>query len=220
MQGGKDGVVGGHRTPHRLVMVEVHRPLQSAAAQHRACARRPSVSHRTPCHAQGGRSAWRDDVEPRIARRAAVAALLAGIGADILFDRTGLGINVPLATVAALAAVTWFGARHRPADPLDLWLPATALAGSLGPAIRTDPTVLPLDIVLVLAGTTAWGLAVSGVAVTRRSAAAVALLRAFAGTVTVVALAWLVARSGADGFFSRGLGQLGRLAPVVRGGLI
>jgi two-component system sensor histidine kinase BaeS len=159
-------------------------------------------------------------VEPRIARRAAAAALLAGIGADILFDRTGLGINVPLGTVAALAIVTWFGPRHRPADPIDLWFPATALAASLGPALRTDPTILPLDIVLIAAGVTAFGLTVSGVAVTRRSAAAVALMGALAGTVTVVALAWLVARSGTDGFFSRGLGQLGRLAPVVRGGLI
>jgi two-component system sensor histidine kinase BaeS len=160
------------------------------------------------------------DVDPRTARRAAATALLVGIGADILFDRTGLGINVPLATVAALAVVTWFGKRHRRADPIDLWLPAAALAASLGPVLRTDPTVIPLDLFLVAAGVTAWGVAASGVPVTRRSAAALALLGAFAGTVTVVALAWLVVRSGADGYFSRGVGQLGRLAPVVRGGLI
>ena len=49
-----------------------------------------------------------------------MAATLAGIGADILFDRNDLGINVPIATAATLALVTWFGlghsAEHRPMD--------------------------------------------------------------------------------------------------------
>ena len=39
-------------------------------------------------------------MDPRIARRAAAAALLSGVLADALFDRTGLGINVPIATLA------------------------------------------------------------------------------------------------------------------------
>jgi Domain of unknown function (DUF4153) len=159
-------------------------------------------------------------VDPRIARRAAASALIAGIAADILFDRVALGINVPIATTALLLLVTWLSPRHRPADPLDWWLPAAAILASMGPALRTDPTVLPLDLLLCLAATIAWGVAVSGVPVTRRAAAGVIVLGGMAGGVCAVALAWLVARSGADGFFVRAFGQLGRLAPVARGALL
>jgi hypothetical protein len=140
--------------------------------------------------------------------------------ADVLFDRTSLGINVPIATAAVLATVTSLGSRRGPADRLDLWLPAVALAASLGPALRTDPTVVALDIGLVAVGTAAWSIAVSGVPVTRRTATAVTLLGIRAGVVTAVALAWLVTRAGADGFFSRWSGQLGRLGPVLRGAVI
>jgi hypothetical protein len=158
-------------------------------------------------------------VDPRIARRVVAAALLAGIGADILFDRVGLGINVPIATGAILALATWFGPRHNPVDPLDWWLPAVAFAASLGPALRTDPTVVPLDLLLIAFAATGWGIAVSGVAVTRRSAAAVTILGIRAGIVICLAMAWLLARAGADGFFSR-RSHLGSLAPLVRGAII
>jgi hypothetical protein len=43
-------------------------------------------------------------VDPHIARRAAGIALLLGIFADVLFDRTALGINVPIATAAILVS--------------------------------------------------------------------------------------------------------------------
>ena len=159
-------------------------------------------------------------MEPRIARRAAAGALIAGVVADAVFDGSPLGINVPLATAAALVLVTWFGPGRRPADPLDLWLAGLALVASLGPAIRTDPTVVALDLLLVVAAVSAWGFAVSGVAVTRRSAAAVALLGAQAAGAIGVGLLWLLARSGADGTFSRAARNLGRLAPLARGALI
>jgi two-component system sensor histidine kinase BaeS len=159
-------------------------------------------------------------VDPRVARRAAAIALAAGVAADVLFDRTSLGINVPIATAAILATVTWFGPRHRPADRLDLWLPAVALAASMGPALRTDPTVIALDLGLVAVATTAWSIAVSGVPVTRRTATAVTLLGVRAGLLATVALAWLVTRAGADGFFSRWTGHLGRIGPVLRGAVI
>ena len=137
-------------------------------------------------------------MEPRIARRAAAAALLAGIGIDVLFDRLGLGINVPLATAAILALVTWLARSHRPADPLDWWLPAVALGASLVPALRTDPSVVPLDLGLVALATAAWSIAVTGVAVTHRAAAAVVLLGAEAGIAGVVALGWLLRRAGGN----------------------
>lgn len=159
-------------------------------------------------------------MDPRLARRAVAAALVAGIAADILFDRTALGINVLIGTAAVLALVAWFGPAHRPTDPLDWWLPAVALAASLGPALRTDPTVVLLDLGLLATATAAWAIAVSGVPVTRRAASAVVLLGIQAGVLMSVALATLVARANADGFFARGAGRLGRLAPLARGAVI
>jgi hypothetical protein len=115
-------------------------------------------------------------VDPWIARRAVAAALLAGIVADVLFDRVGLGVNVPIAALSTLALVTWLAPARRPADRVDWWLPAVAVAASLGPALRTDPSIVPLDLGLIAFATAAWSLAVSGVAVTRRTATAVAAL--------------------------------------------
>ena len=159
-------------------------------------------------------------MDPRSARRAVAAALVAGIAADILFDRVPLGINVPIATVLALALVSWFGPSHRPADRLDWWLPAVAIAASFGPALRTDPSVVPLDLLLLVLACGAWSVALHGAAVTRRSATAAALLGIQAAIVASVAMAWLLRRGGADGFFSRRTGQLGRVGPVARGLLI
>jgi hypothetical protein len=159
-------------------------------------------------------------VDPRIARRAVAAALLAGIVADVLFDRVGLGINVPIATLSTLVLVTGLAAGHRPADPIDWWLPAVALAASLGPALRTDPTVVPLDLGLVLVATAAWSVAVSGVAVTRRAATAVIWLGTRAALTALVGLAWLLAASGSDGFFAGRSPQVRRVAPFARGIII
>jgi hypothetical protein len=91
---------------------------------------------------------------------------------------------------------------------------------SLGPLLRTDPSVVFLDIALAGAAVVAWSFAVNGVAVTRRSAARVGLLAVQAGLATTVALAWLLGRAASDGVVARGLGQLGRLTPVVRGALV
>ena len=159
-------------------------------------------------------------MDPHLARRAAATAFVAGIVADVLFDRVGLGFNVPIATVAILALVTWFGPSRRPADPLDLWLPVVATLASFGPALRTDPSVVALDLGLVGVAIGAWGVAMGGVPVTRRAASSVLLLGGVAGAVAAVGLAWLVTRSGADGFFSRGFGHLGRFGAIARGALI
>ncbi len=158
-------------------------------------------------------------MDPRIARRALAGALLGGIVADLLFDRVALGINVPLATLAALAVVTWLGRRRMP-DRLDLWLPPVAILASLGPALRTDPSVVPLDLGLAAAAVAAWSFAVRGVAVTRRTATAVAALGGVAVVALVTGFAALAGRAGSDGFFSRGTRQVGRLAPMVRGAVI
>ena len=159
-------------------------------------------------------------MEPRIARRALLAASLAGVAADAIFDGAPLGIGVPIAVAGVLALVTWFAPQRRPADPIDWWLPAVALAASVGPALRTDPTVVLLDLGLVASSVTAWSVAVSGIPVTRRTASAITALGAMAVFALAIGPAWLLARTGADGAFSRGRHQLGGLAPVVRGALV
>jgi hypothetical protein len=158
-------------------------------------------------------------MEPRVARRALAGAILAGVLADLMFDRVALGINVPLATVAILIALAWLGER-RPIDPLDLWLPVVALLAALGPAFRTDPSVIPLDLGLAAAAVGAWSFAVRGVAVTRGTTTAITALGARGVVALGTGFATLLARSGADGYFSRGTRQFGRLAPIARGALI
>ena len=159
-------------------------------------------------------------MEPRIARRALIVALISGALADVAFDRTPLGVNVPIAVIAIVVLVTWFSPDRRPADRLDWWLPAVAVTAAIGPALRTDPTVVFLDSWLIAGSITAWSLALGGTAVTRRAATAVALLGVRAALALAVTPAWLLARAGADGAFSRGTRQLGRATPIVRGGLL
>lgn len=159
-------------------------------------------------------------MEPTIARRAAASALIAGVVADALFDRNPLGINVLVAVAAVLILVTWFGPGRRPVDPLDAWLPMLALVAALGPALRTDPTVITLDLLLVAAGVSAWSFAVSGVAVTRRTTAAVAALGVQAAVAAGAGLLWLLFRAGAGGSLARTTQNLGRLVPIARGAVI
>lgn len=158
-------------------------------------------------------------MDASIARRAVTAAIAGGVIAELLFDNIALGINVPIATVAALLLVTLLG-RRRPADALDWWLPAVAVAASIGPALRTDPSVVGLDLWLVGIAVAAWSFAVGGVAVTRRAARVVALMGVQAGVATVIGLGWLLTRVGADGALSRGTRQLRRAAPILRGAII
>ena len=159
-------------------------------------------------------------MEPRIARRAAGTALLLGILADIVFDQRSLGIGVPIATALVLAAVTVLSSGRLPADWADTWLVALALLASAGPALRTDPSVVPLDLLLTFAAVSAWSFAVSGVAVTRRTATAVSMLGAHAVIALGTGLAWLVTRGAADGVLSRSGQSIARLAPIARGLLI
>ena len=158
-------------------------------------------------------------MDASIARRAVAAALIAGLAAELLFDRAALGINVPIATIGTLVLVTFLG-RGRPADPLDWWLPCVAVAASLGPALRTDSTVVMLDLWLVAIAVASWSFAVSGVAVSRRTARTVAVMGVQAGIAVMTGMAWLLTRVVADGAFAPGSRQLGRAAPIVRGAVI
>ncbi|HET7181953.1 MAG TPA: DUF4173 domain-containing protein [Candidatus Limnocylindrales bacterium] len=159
-------------------------------------------------------------MEHRIAHRVLGIAALAGIVAELLFDRQPLGVGVPLfaiAVLAGLAALAPSGGGGRPIDALDWWLPVTAVAASLGPGLRTDPTVVVLDLVLVVAAVAGWSAALSGVAVTRRSAAAVTTLGVAAGLAMLAAPVWLVRRIAGDGVAAASVARLGQVAPFVRG---
>jgi hypothetical protein len=149
-----------------------------------------------------------------------MGALVAGILADLLLDRVALGINVPLVTAVALGLVTWFSPRRGPADPVDWWLPAVAVVASLGPAIRTDGTVVALDLMLIAGALGAWGVAVAGIPVTRRATAQVVELGLEAFLALGTGMARLIRRSGADGFVARRAAVLGRAAPLLRGVLV
>ena len=156
-------------------------------------------------------------MDPRIARRAVAGALLAGLALELLFDRTALGVNVPIATVAVLGLTWFFSASRRPADPADWWLPAVAVVASLGPALRTDPTVVALDVLLILGGVAGWALALAGVAVTRRATETVALLLVDTVLGMLAGASLLLRRAGADGFLTGQVDVARRGAPVVRG---
>lgn len=157
---------------------------------------------------------------PRLARRIALVALVAGVLGDVLFDRVGLGINVPIAVGGILVATTAFRLPDRRVDRLDLWLPPVALAAALVVALRTDVVIVFLAILLAGLATLGWAIAASGEALTRRSVLAVAALGALAGTSLGVGSVAVLANAGSDGAL-RDLGASGRRAvPVARGILI
>jgi hypothetical protein len=113
------------------------------------------------------------------ARRLAAGGLAIGVLAELLLDGPAFGINVPI-VVAATLAVAWLLRRpDRAPDPLDAWLPVTALVLSAFVAIRGDPFVALLDTVAALAFLGAAVIAMSGLAVTRRSAAVIATMGAW-----------------------------------------
>jgi len=154
------------------------------------------------------------------ARRLVLLALVGGVTADILFDRVGLGINVPLMILAALAV----SAAVRPADArfdrLDAWLPAVAVAAAVLVAIRSDPIVTFLDLALASIATLATIVALSGVAVTRGSLLAVTSVGVLAGAWLGIGSAALFTAAGADDGW-RGAGAASRRSlPLVRGLLI
>ncbi len=117
-----------------------------------------------------------------IATRALVAAFAIGAVAQALFVEAELGINVLLLVAGTMAAAAFLANGGRRIDPLDLWLPVAALGLSAMVAIRSDSTLLFLDVVTTAALLGASMAAFAGAAVTRRSALAIAAT----GTVVLV----------------------------------
>ncbi len=120
-----------------------------------------------------------------VARRLLAAGLLIGVLAEVVLDGPAYGLNV-LIVVAALLGTGWILRRHeRAPDPLDAWLPITAVALAAFVAVRGDPFMALVDTIGALAFTGASLVAFSGLPVTRRSASVVAVMAAMTFEATV-----------------------------------
>jgi hypothetical protein len=106
----------------------------------------------------------------RIALRILVLAAVIGLVAQALLLDNLLGVNAPILAASLLAAALVLRPADRRVDPLDRWLPPTALAMSAAIAIRADPALLLLDLGATCVFLGASIAALAGAAVTRRSA--------------------------------------------------
>jgi uncharacterized protein DUF4153 len=127
-----------------------------------------------------------------VARRLLAAGLLIGALAELVLDGPAFGVNIAI-VVASLLGSGWLLRRPgRAPDPLDAWLPITALALATFVAVRGDPFMALVDTMGALAFTGASLVAFSGLPVTRRSASVVAVMAtmtleaAVAGTARVI----------------------------------
>lgn len=103
------------------------------------------------------------------ARGLLVMAIGIGLLGEIALDGPAPGVNVPVMTGVVLG-LAWIVRRPgRAPDPLDAWLPITAMVLATFVAIRADPFVALLDLAGTAAFTGASVVAFSGLAVTRRS---------------------------------------------------
>lgn len=119
-----------------------------------------------------------------LALRSLAAAFVVGAIAQGLLVGAGLGLNIPLLVVGTLAAAVVVTGGGRRIDRLDMWLPVAALAVGAMVAIRSDETLVFLNIVTAALLLGASMAAFAGAAVTRRSTIAIV-------AVGMVVLAWV-----------------------------
>ena len=116
----------------------------------------------------------RSDAHDRhTAGRVLLAGLALGLLAEWTFNGSGLGVGVLILTLATLAAGWWVRRSGRSIDPLDAWLPIAAVVLATLVAVRGDPFLAALDVVATMALVGASLAAMSGLAVTRRTASTV-----------------------------------------------
>jgi hypothetical protein len=127
-----------------------------------------------------------------IARRLLAGGLALGALAELVLDGSALGLNLVI-VVAAILSVGWLVRRPgRAPDPLDVWLPVVAVTLAAFVAVRGDPFIGALDTLGAVAFTGASLVAMSGLAVTRRSAAIVTAMGAWVARDAVVGAAGAV----------------------------
>jgi hypothetical protein len=119
-----------------------------------------------------------------IAMRSLTAAFVVGVLAQGLLVGAELGINLPLLATATIVAAIAVAKGGRKIDRMDLWLPVATLVVAAMIAIRSDETLLFLDVMTAAALLGASMAAFAGAALTRRSASAIV------GTGMIV-LAWV-----------------------------
>jgi hypothetical protein len=150
------------------------------------------------------------------ARRILLVALAIGLLAELAIDGPAFGLNLPILTAATLAAAWFLRRRGRAPDPLDAWLPVSALVLAGFVAVRADPFVAFLDVMGAAAFTGASAAAFSGLAVTRRSATAVMAMGAWALEAVLVGTGRAL-RAGRPAPIQGPRRQPSWLAPVTRG---
>ncbi len=114
-----------------------------------------------------------------IARRLLAAALGLGLLAEVVLDGSAFGVNIVLLVAVTLLAAWLVRREGRAPDPLDAWLPISALVLAGFVAVRGDPFLAVLDTLGALAFLGASVAAMSGLPVTRRTASAVAGMAAW-----------------------------------------
>ena len=155
-------------------------------------------------------------MDQTLARRVLATGLALGLLTELVLDGPAYGLNVVVVVAATLGAGWLLRRRGRAPDPLDAWLPVTALVLAAFVALRGDPFMAFLDTAGAFTFTGGSLVAFSGTPVTRRFASVIATMgtlalgAAFAGAIRVLALA-RPARVPGSVFLPR------RVAPVVRG---
>ena len=114
-----------------------------------------------------------------IARRLLAAALGLGLLAEVVLDGSAFGVNIVLLVAVTLLAAWLVRRQGRAPDPLDAWLPISALILAGFVAVRGDPFLAVLDTLGALAFLGASVAAMSGLPVTRRAASAIAGMAAW-----------------------------------------
>jgi hypothetical protein len=154
-----------------------------------------------------------------LAGRALLAAIGAGVLAELLFAFQMLGLNFPI-WIAVVLGAAW---RFRPAlariDRLDLWLPAGAIAFAAFVALREDGMLILFDVVAAGSLTLASVVAFGGHSLTRGGWERVVGLAARAVAVYSVGAVYVLpgAKPVVSAFRAR---RFGRWMPLLRGVII
>jgi hypothetical protein len=126
------------------------------------------------------------DARP-LARLLLLVAVGIGLLGEIALDGPAPGINVLVMTLVVLGAAWLVRRPGRAPDPVDAWLPLSAIVLATLVAVRADPFVALLDLAGVAVLTGASVAAFSGLAVTRRSLSVILVAGAWVlGSVVAV----------------------------------